>query len=120
MHSAVASIGGLRRCLAIARAFAEVRTVQGGRVALRDVPLHTAELAKSSLLYRGLTHLFFGTAHLLGKTECGTAREGEVRRLRLLTPMVKAFAADTAVTAMEECMTALGGQGYMEETGMGR
>jgi alkylation response protein AidB-like acyl-CoA dehydrogenase len=33
---------------------------------------------------------------------------------------LKAFAALKAVSAMEECMAALGGQGYMEETGMGR
>ncbi|KDN35527.1 hypothetical protein RSAG8_11522, partial [Rhizoctonia solani AG-8 WAC10335] len=39
---------------------------------------------------------------------------------RLLTPVLKAFAADRAVGAMEECMAALGGLGYMEETGIGR
>ncbi|TFY78945.1 hypothetical protein EWM64_g5065, partial [Hericium alpestre] len=35
-------------------------------------------------------------------------------------PVVKAFAAEMAVPAMEECMAALGGQGYMEENIIGR
>lgn len=120
VHSAIHSVGSLQRCLAIASAYANERRVEGGKTLLRDVPLHVATLAKVSLLYRALTHLTFGAVVLLGKSECGTASDGEEQRLRLLTPVVKAFAADRAPTAMEECMGALGGQGYMEEVGIGR
>ena len=55
----------------------------------------------------------------MGKVECGVASEEEEKRLRLMTPAVKAFAADRASGVMEECMAALGGQGYMEENGFG-
>lgn len=120
MHSAAGSIGYVRKALAIAQAYAYVRRVQGQSVLLKNVPIHTEELAKISLVYRGLTHFFFGVAHLLGKEECKTASEDDKRRLRLLTPTVKAFAADKGVAAVEEAMTALGGLGYMEETGIGR
>jgi len=120
LYCAIDSIGCLRRGFAIARSYALVRTIQGGKQLLRDNPIHTAELAKISLVYRGLTQLFFGTAVLLGRVECNVATEDEQARLRLLTPTVKAFCAELSVGALEECMAALGGLGYMEETGMGR
>lgn len=120
LYCACDSIGSLRRGLAIARAYAHVRTLDGGKQLLRDNPVHTAELAKVSLTYRALMQLFFGAVLLLGKVECNVASEDEKRRLRLLTPVVKAFCAEKSVAALEECMAALGGLGYMEETGIGR
>ncbi|KAJ7687739.1 hypothetical protein B0H17DRAFT_1069592 [Mycena rosella] len=119
IHSAVSSVGSLMRCLSLARAYASVRMVDGGKL-LCEIPAHMETLASISVLYRALTHLLFGTIALLGRTECGVARAEEETRLRLLTPALKAFAALKAVSAMEDCMAALGGQGYMEETGMGR
>jgi alkylation response protein AidB-like acyl-CoA dehydrogenase len=115
IHSAIGSIGALRRGLAIARSYASVRRIEGGRICLSESPLHVAELAKISLTYRALAHMTFGVAHLLGKSECGTATTDDELRLRLLTPVVKGFSAEKAVVALEECMASLGGQGYMEE-----
>lgn len=120
VHSAVHSVGSLQAALRIARAYARVRAVEGGRRLLADVPLHVAGLAESSLLYRALTHLTFGAVVLLGRSECGVATAGEEARLRLLTPTVKAYAAERASVGIEQAMGALGGQGYMEETGIGR
>jgi alkylation response protein AidB-like acyl-CoA dehydrogenase len=77
IHSAVGSIGAL--------------LIEGGRRCLSKSPLHVAELAKISLTYRALTHMTFGVAHLLGKSECGTANTDDELRLRLLTPVVKGF-----------------------------
>ena len=119
IHSAIGSVGAIRKCLAIATAFSSVRAISGGKQLLKNNALHVAELAKANLIYRALTHFVFGTVLLLGKTECHTATEEETLRLRLLTPAVKAFAADRASFVIEECMTMLGGQGYMEETGIG-
>ncbi|KAF9463049.1 hypothetical protein BDZ94DRAFT_649315 [Collybia nuda] len=120
LWSAIASVGGLRKCLAIATAFAKVRSIQGGTRLLQDAPLHVSQLASINLLYRALTHLIFGAIRLLGKSECGTASPDELRRLRILTPIAKAFAAEKASSGMEESMSALGGAGYMEENGFGR
>jgi len=120
IYSAVASLGGLRKCLSIASSFSNVRAIQNGEVLLRDTPLHVAQLASINLIYRALTHLIFGAIGLLGKVECGVASPGEQRRLRILTPIVKAFAAEKACAAMEEAMTCLGGAGYMEENQIGR
>ncbi|TFK52431.1 hypothetical protein OE88DRAFT_1698245 [Heliocybe sulcata] len=120
VHSAISSLGYLRKSFDIARSYAQVRSIHGGKRLLSQNELHVAELAKISLVYRAVAHLTFGVVRLLGKSECGTASEGEERRLRLLTPVAKAFAAEMACQAMPECMAALGGQGYMEETGIGR
>jgi alkylation response protein AidB-like acyl-CoA dehydrogenase len=91
-----------------------------GGTLLRDLPLHTYTLAKVSVLYRALAHLTFGVVCLLGRSENGNATREDSAMLRLLTPVAKGFAASYAVGGMEECMIALGGQGYMEETGIGR
>lgn len=120
LWSAIASVGALRKCLSVATAFAKVRTINSGSQLLQDSPLHVSHLASINLTYRALTHLTFGTIGLLGKTECGVASADEQRRLRVLTPVTKAFAAEKACAAMEDAMTALGGAGYMEENGFGR
>ncbi|KAI8994137.1 acyl-CoA dehydrogenase/oxidase [Trametes punicea] len=117
-HSAVGSVAYFRKCLAIATAYSNGRAIRGGRQLLRETPLHVAELAKLHVLYRALVHFIFGAIVLLGKTECGVATESESLRLRLMTPAIKAFAAEKCATAMEECMTMLGGEGYMEENGI--
>jgi alkylation response protein AidB-like acyl-CoA dehydrogenase len=120
IYSAVASLGGLRRCLSIASSFSQVRAIQGGKQLLNDTPLHVAQLASINLVYRSITHLTFGAIRLLGKVECRVASPDEQRRLRILTPIVKAFAAEKACAAMEEAMASLGGAGYMEENHIGR
>ncbi|CAE7195649.1 unnamed protein product, partial [Rhizoctonia solani] len=125
IHSAAGSVGNLAKCLSIARAYAQVRRVADparprSQVLLADVPLHTATLARIEVLRRALSHFLFGVVRLLGWVEAETATVSERERLRLLTPVLKAFAADRAVDGMQECMAALGGLGYMEETGIGR
>lgn len=87
---------------------------------LRDLPLHTHTLAKVSVLYRALMQMTFGTITLLGRAENGNALPEDLAMLRLFTPLVKGYVATYAVGGMEECMVALGGQGYMEENGIGR
>lgn len=120
LWSAIASIGNLRKCLAIATSYAKVRAIQSGNLLLKDAPIHVEQLASVNLLYRALTHLTFGVVGLLGKVECGTATPDEQRRLRMLTPVAKAYASEKACTGMEEAMSAMGGAGYMEENGFGR
>lgn len=117
--SAMTSLGHLRKCLEIATSYAAVRKVKAGKELLKDTPVHVERLSKVNLLYRALLHMVFGVVQLMGKVECGGS-EDESRRLRMLTPVAKAFAAEKASGGMEEAMAALGGAGYMEENGFGR
>ncbi|KAF5360155.1 hypothetical protein D9758_011369 [Tetrapyrgos nigripes] len=119
-HAAIHAIGSLQRCLSIARAYSTVRRVKSQTMLLQDMPLHVANLAYITLVYRALTHMTFHTVNLLGKSELKIATEGEEARLRLMTPMIKAYAAHKVPPAIEEAMAALGGLGYMEEVGIGR
>lgn len=120
--SAISSVGSLRKCMQIATSYANVRTINGknGPVLLRDVPLHVATLASVSVTYRALTHFNLNVSLLLGRVECAVATTGEEDLIRLLTPTVKGFCAQLTSGAMEECMAALGGAGYMEENDIGR
>ncbi|KAJ3550280.1 hypothetical protein NMY22_g555 [Coprinellus aureogranulatus] len=120
--SAVTSCGHLRKCLEIATSYATVRRVKSDTLLLADNPIHVERLAKISVLYRALTHMVFGAVRLMGKVECSGLKgaEQEALRLRMLTPVVKAFAAEKASAGIEEAIAALGGAGYMEENGMGR
>ncbi|KAI6042677.1 hypothetical protein EDC04DRAFT_2866644 [Pisolithus marmoratus] len=120
VHSAIHSIGELRKCLGIAVAYSKVRKVSGGRQLLMDNALHVAHLASITLVYFALTHLTYATVSLMGKVEAKTATANDERLLRILTVVAKAFTAEKGSGAMEEAMTALGGQGYMEEVGIGR
>ncbi|SGZ26196.1 BQ5605_C024g09857 [Microbotryum silenes-dioicae] len=124
VHSAISCTTGLGHCLAIARAFAQVRHVGGknGGLLLHN-EMHTAALAQSELVHRALLQFCFNTALLLGKSEAGVNEKGpthsESMRLRLLTPVIKTFAADLATSELTKCMEALGGQGYMVENEIG-
>jgi len=122
IHSGVGSVGYVRRAFDIARSFAKVRQVgtPTGPIFLKDSALHLAELGKIALTYRALANLTLGVVGLLGRVECGTGDKGVQDRLRLLTPIVKGFCAEKGVHAVTQCMTALGGQGYMEENSIGR
>ena len=120
LWSAMSSIGKLRKCLAIATSYAQVRVIQSGSLLLKDTPIHVEQLASVNLLYQALTHLAFGVIGLLGKAECGISTPDELLRLRMLTPVVKGYTADKACAGMEEAMAAMGGAGYMEENGFGR
>jgi hypothetical protein len=69
-----------------------------------------------------MTHLNFLVINLLGKTEfppTSTNIADAHLLLRLLTPVLKATVAKTAVPFLSECMECLGGQGYVEEGGIG-
>lgn len=130
LHSAFHSVGSLARCLATAKEFSKVRNIDAGRRRLDDVPLHVAALAKVEVTYRAILSLALNTAHLLGQVETmapdddddndDNRRRSLHARFRLINPVLKAFATHHGMPAMEECMAALGGQGYMEESGIGR
>lgn len=120
VHSGVVSVGYVRKALSLATSYASVRRTGNPRTLLRDIPLHLNELAKLTVTYKALVHFVFEVVGLLGKVECETAGQSERQRLRVLTPVLKAFCAEKGVQATIECMTALGGEGYMEENGIGR
>ncbi|GAA5820625.1 hypothetical protein JCM3770_003557 [Rhodotorula araucariae] len=124
LWSAMSCLAALRRGLDLAKSFAAVRHVGGDLGALlRDNSMHTSALAQSEVVHRAVMHLAFGTMRLLGRSEALPPHEvgGEEKaRLRLMTPVVKAFAAELTTSELPRVMEGLGGQGYMVENQFGR
>jgi Acyl-CoA dehydrogenase, C-terminal domain len=93
--------------------------------------LHLRTLTNLSVQLRWTTHFVFFIISLLGKTESSsspspseslspsTSLSDARLLLRLLTPVLKATLAKTGIAFLSECMESLGGQGYVEEGGIG-
>jgi len=132
VHSAVASLGYLGRGLAVARAFALVREVGGGRgrrLPLCRSALHMRTLAGLAGEYHGLNLLAFYTVFVLGLDERGAApgappapaalaaltppAEHVAPLLRVLGSLHKGYVCKAAVPLLHACLEALGGVGYL-------
>jgi alkylation response protein AidB-like acyl-CoA dehydrogenase len=133
IHTGLSALGLWGRGLAISRAFARVRKVDGGKL-LMDVPAHVKTMAGNEVNYTAMMHLGFFTVALLGINENPGdfnqhhgLRENEGQRaivknveqaallLRLLTPVMKAQCSKLAIFGLQECMESLGGVGYLED-----
>lgn len=131
LHSAVTALGYLGRGVAVARAYALVRTVgagKGRRVALSASALHMRTLASMTVEYHAMMLLTFYTAYVLGLDEHrkrpDAASSPWLRALtppphhiapllRVLASLHKAYVCKHAIPLMYGCMEALGGVGYL-------
>ena len=136
LYSAVSAIGYLGRGLAIAKSFARVREIgagKGKRLMLKDSPLHMNTMAKIAAEYHSLNLFTFFGAWLLGITEQDSASTpiepspasarlqtddaADMQLLiRVLFPVLKASVCKRSIHALQECMEALGGVGYLDNT----
>lgn len=114
--NAACALATMRRCLALATAYAHQRQAFGRR--LIDHPLHLATLADMQAEFEAAFQLVFQLAHLLGRSETGRAHDGERALLRLLTPLAKLWTGKLAVRIASETCEAFGGAGYIENTGI--
>ncbi|KAF9437658.1 hypothetical protein BGZ76_011772 [Entomortierella beljakovae] len=92
---------------------------------LKDQPLHLATVANMDLQYRATAQFTFYCIAMLGRVECldnnlPEIKERDIPLLRFLTPILKVWSAKNAFAMSQEAMECFGGQGYMEETGLGR
>ncbi|SOV03173.1 uncharacterized protein UDID_00194 [Ustilago sp. UG-2017a] len=118
LYSAGGAVGALSWGLRSATAYAQIRPALGGGK-LDKLPLHTDQLLKVTVLYRVFLQIFFTNVLLMGAQESGQASKRDQTRLRLLTPALKAFVATRASEGYLTLIEAFGGQGYMEEVGIG-
>ncbi|KUJ07766.1 acyl-CoA dehydrogenase/oxidase C-terminal [Mollisia scopiformis] len=133
LYSAVSTVGYVGRGLAIAKAFTRVREVgagKGKRVKLFDSPLHMSTLAKLTGEYHSMMLFTFFVAWLIGINEHGSSAEpgpstSEDLRpnsadvpllLRIMTPVLKGSVCKRCTYVLQECMEALGGVGYLDNS----
>ena len=117
LHNAAAAAGGMRRGLDLARAYASVRTIAGGR--LDGNPLHRATLTRLAIDAEAAFALTAYAFSLLGAVEV----DGDVdaaAELRLVAPLAKIATGRWAVANASEYLECFGGAGYVEETGVPR
>ncbi|KAI8612934.1 hypothetical protein BC830DRAFT_519308 [Chytriomyces sp. MP71] len=117
LHTAVTSVGAFRHCLFLAKSFATKRVAFGAPLARQ--PLQARVLADLEITCTAHTHAAMYVVDLLGRTETDPHDGDAGVLLRFLTPVMKAWCAKTAVVGISECMEALGGVGYIEESGIG-
>lgn len=118
VYNAVAAVSGMRRAVSLARDYAGRRVAFGKR--LIEHPLHRETLAELESRVRASFMLAFSAVELMGKDECGEADDAERARLRLLTPVAKLYTGKQAVAVASEAIEAIGGAGYIEDTGLPR
>ena len=114
--NSIAAISYMRRGLALARAYAGERFAFGAPLARQ--PLHVDTLAGLQAEFEAGFHLAFWVAELLGRAESGQASEEQQALLRILTPVAKLTTGRQCVAVVPEALEALGGAGYLEDTGL--
>ncbi|KAF9208041.1 hypothetical protein BGZ49_009993 [Haplosporangium sp. Z 27] len=123
VHCGINCTSVMQALLLGAKEYARRREVFGAL--LKDQPLHLATLANMELQYRATSQFTFFCIALLGRTETQARdlpedKNRDALLLRLLTPILKLWSAKNAFYFSQEAMECYGGQGYMEETGIGR
>ena len=114
--NAVCALATMRRCIALATAYARQREAFGRP--LIEHPLHVATLADMQAEFEVAFQLVMHVTHLLGRGEHGLASARETALLRLLTPLAKLWTGKLAVRIASETCEAFGGAGYIENTGI--
>lgn len=107
--------GGTGHLLTLARDYAGLRHVAGGRLA--DSALHRAWLAEIAATYEAMLQLSLRAAELVGLDE--DLPEREVSPLaRVVLPLTKMACSRQGFDAVSQLVESFGGAGYLEDTGI--
>ncbi|CAL8080112.1 unnamed protein product [Orchesella dallaii] len=116
IHNGAASTSYMRRISSLARDYSKRRICFG--VPIFKYPLHVDTLAALELNTRACTTLLFEVVRLLGHTEEESQKAEEQLLLRLLSPVMKLYTGKLCVPTVSEGIECIGGQGYIEDTGI--
>ncbi len=128
--NAVTACALMQRALALADDYAGKREAFGKPLA--ELPLHRETLADLEADRAAASCALLSTIDLLGRVEHGvehdvdhgvdheleSSDENDRAALRLLTPLIKLGTARDAVAVVSEALEAIGGAGYIEDTGI--
>ncbi|MBY6205858.1 acyl-CoA dehydrogenase family protein [Halomonas denitrificans] len=116
--NAVTACALMQRALALADDYAGKREAFGKPLA--ELPLHRETLADLEADRAAASCALLSTIDLLGVVEHqgGTSESSDRAALRLLTPLIKLGTARDAVAVVSEALEAIGGAGYIEDTGI--
>ncbi len=117
-YNACAAASGMAQAVAKARAYSWKRHAFGAPLAAQ--PLHATTLDTLEAEAAAALAFVMELAHLIGKSEQGTASDDEKRRLRALIPLAKLTTGKQVVAVASEALESFGGAGYIEDTGLPR
>jgi len=115
LWAAQAGPGATGHLLALARDYAVVRQVAGGRLA--DSALHRSWLAEIAASYEGMLQLSLRAAELVGLDEDRPGRAISPLA-RVVLPMAKMACSRQGFDAVSQLVESFGGAGYCEDTGI--
>lgn len=112
LYNAVASVAAMRRAILEALAYGSAREAFGRP--LWSLPLWRSTMADVVAEWLGAFLLVFEAVRSLDRADGG---DEEARRLvRALIPMSKVVSAKLGISIVSECMEAIGGNAYVEES----
>lgn len=118
--NAVCAVSKMRRIIHLVQDYSTKRVAFGKKLA--QLPAHIQTLARINVEYEGCFHLVMDCAKRIGFTEVQDQSEEEVKLnadlLRILTPLAKMYTGKIVVPLISEGIECIGGQGYMEDTGI--
>ncbi|KAL0485954.1 acyl-CoA dehydrogenase [Acrasis kona] len=121
LYNSISAVSRMRRVVNIARDYAQ-RRIAFGRT-LSELPLHARTLSELECEVRGCLHLVMDQVDRMGRLEHAELNNKsidpiEATLLRLLIPVTKLYTAKKCVAVVSEGLECLGGQGYIEDTGV--
>jgi acyl-CoA dehydrogenase len=117
LYNATVAVGVLNRALEEVTYFAQRRTAFGKP--LTGHRMHMETLADQWAIYLGNLALVMACAQSLDAYDSHGDKEA-LGRVRLLTPLAKRHTGRTVVDGVSMCLELMGGQAYIEDTGMPR
>ncbi len=118
LYNGVSAVSYAQRAVQLASDYAKKREAFGKR--LIDLPLHKEVLENAQNIVTGCLYLTFFSVSLMGKEECGVATEQESLLFRLLIPVTKLYTSKMCLGVVSEMVEAMGGAGYLEDSGFPR
>jgi hypothetical protein len=106
----------MQRGISLVKDYSKKRLAFGNM--LDKLALHQETVANLEVEYWGSFLLVFYTIELMGKVETGKASSDEEAIFRLMTPLGKLYTGKKAVVVISEVVEAIGGMGYIEESGI--
>jgi acyl-CoA dehydrogenase len=111
LYNSVAAVSAARRALIEAYQFLCHRR-SFGKTAI-DHALIRIKLEELAALYTSIFYVLWRAISALDRADSGQLKEASL--LRLLTPMIKKWSAESGVYIVRECMELMGGIGYIED-----
>ncbi|KAL9654414.1 hypothetical protein ABK040_010441 [Willaertia magna] len=118
LYNSICAVAKMRRMVAIIQDFSTKRKISRRNEFLSDNSLYLHVLSKLVVETSSCLIFVMDCIQKLGKEECNELSVNEQLVLRLMIPVVKLYTGKKSINLITEGIESIGGQGYMEDTGI--